>query len=154
MKFISHRGNISGKNTDEENRPSAILNAISLGYDCEIDLWLENNKLYLGHDYPEYLIREDFLKEFKDFLWIHCKNLEAFLWCARLTHKKCFNYFWHETDKITLTSFAIIWAYPGNQPIINSVAVMPELNNETELFACYGICSDNIQNYKEKYEKI
>ena len=71
----------------------------------------------------------------------------------------CFNlksihYFWHENDKITLTSRNIIWAYPGNQPISQSIAVMPELNEETQLFNSLGICSDKIFYYKEKYEKI
>ena len=153
MRFISHRGNIRGKNSDEENRPSAILNAISLGYDCEIDLWLENDMLHLGHDNPEYSIESEFLYDLADALWVHCKNIEALLWCDKRVNKRL-KYFWHETDKATLTSNRVIWAYPGNQPIPNSIAVMPELNKETKLSDCYGICSDYIEIYRERYEKV
>lgn len=60
-----------------------------------------------------------------------------------------FVYFWHNTDVMTLTSNNKMWVYPGNQPIKNSIAVMPEINND-EVTDCYGICSD----YIEKYEKL
>jgi hypothetical protein len=40
------------------------------------------------------------------------------------------NYFFHQEDDITLTSKGYIWAYPGKQPIKNSIAVMPELNKD------------------------
>jgi hypothetical protein len=58
------------------------------------------------------------------------------------------NYFWHQEDDVTLTSKGYIWAYPGKQPIKNSIAVMPELKNDN-LSECIGICSDNISNYKK-----
>ena len=47
MKFISHRGNIETINAEEENNPTYIEKAIQLGFDVEIDLRVENNKLYL-----------------------------------------------------------------------------------------------------------
>jgi hypothetical protein len=58
------------------------------------------------------------------------------------------NYFWHEEDTVTLTSFNWIWAYPGKQPIKGSIAVMPEINND-DISEAGGICSDFIKNYKK-----
>ena len=43
MKLIAHRGNINGPNPEMENNPEYILNTLSLGYDCEIDVHLINN---------------------------------------------------------------------------------------------------------------
>ena len=48
-------------------------------------------------------------------------------------------------DDITLTSKNYIWAYPGKQPIKNSISVMPELNNDVS--GCFGVCSDYIENF-------
>ena len=48
---------------------------------------------------------------------------------------------------MTLTSKSYIWAYPGKQPIKNSIAVMPEIHND-DISQCLGVCSDYIQNYK------
>ena len=50
MKFIAHRGNLSGKNLDLENNPKYIDAAINQNYDVEIDLRCNGNDLFLGHD--------------------------------------------------------------------------------------------------------
>ena len=52
-KYISHRGNLYGRDLDRENNLTSILEVINDGYDCEIDLWLLDNQLFLGHDKPE-----------------------------------------------------------------------------------------------------
>ena len=70
QKFISHRGNILGPDVSLENNPSYILEALSLGFDCEIDVWQINNELLLGHDEPTYKTSIDFLSEHKNSLWI------------------------------------------------------------------------------------
>ena len=57
------------------------------------------------------------------------------------------HYFWHQKDDITLTSKGYICAYPGKQPIKNSIAVLPELYND-DLGVCKGVCSDNILKIK------
>ena len=58
MILISHRGNIDGVKPTKENSPEYILEAISLGYDVEIDVWKVDGKWFLGHDEPEYAIQE------------------------------------------------------------------------------------------------
>lgn len=145
MKLISHRGNIDGRVPKKENHPDYIDQAIDLGYDVEIDLWNIDGVLLLGHDEPQYGISQYWLNERHHKLWIHCKNIEAIEWMNMV---KEFNYFWHENDTITMTSFNFIWAYPGKQPIKNSIAVLPELYND-DLDSCIGICSDYIKNYKK-----
>ena len=56
MKLISHRGNINGKQTVKENRSSYILNAISEGFDLEVDVWFINNVWFLGRDRSDFKI--------------------------------------------------------------------------------------------------
>ena len=144
MILISHRGNTNGKLPSAENRPDYIDEAIGFGFDVEIDVWLIDGVIFLGHDEPQYGITQQWLNERVDKLWIHCKNVEALEWFNIIDG---FNYFWHEEDTATLTSKLFIWAYPGKQPIKCSIAVMPEIYND-DVTQCVGICSDVIQNYK------
>jgi hypothetical protein len=53
MIYISHRGNVDGKKPHLENKPEYIDEAISLGYDVEIDVWCIDGGLMLGHDEPK-----------------------------------------------------------------------------------------------------
>ena len=141
MILISHRGNINGRFEDWENKPEYINDALSLGYDVEVDVWFVNGKFMLGHDVPQYENDYKFLMNEK--LWCHAKNLDALFEMK----KYAIHYFWHETDTVTLTSKNYVWAYPGKQPIKGSIACMPELENDNVLL-CKGICSDHIQYYK------
>jgi hypothetical protein len=145
MIYISHRGNIDGKKPHLENNPSYVDEAITLGYDVEIDLWWVDGRTYLGHDEPQYEIDDKWLSERVDKLWIHCKNIESLNWIRSTV----LHYFWHEEDTLTLTSKQHIWAYPGKQSIIGSIAVMPEIYND-DTSKCLGICSDNILKYKNE----
>lgn len=144
MKLISHRGNLEGRIPSMENHPDYIIKSIKLGYDVEIDLRYINNKFYLGHDNPEYEIDVEWIKKHSTNLWVHCKNLQC---VSKLYREKySLNYFWHEQDKVTLTSMGYIWAYPGLQKIKGSIAVLPELYND-DITDCIGLCSDFIKNY-------
>ena len=143
MKLIAHRGNIYGKNPQKENKIEYILQAIESGYDVEIDVRFIDSKWYLGHDLRGEEIQKDFLQH--PNIWVHCKNLKAL---EQLQGSKKINYFWHQKDEATLTSFGFIWAYPGKQPILNSIAVLPEIYND-DLSVCWGICSDIVGEYKK-----
>ena len=148
MIYISHRGNINGRIEDVENKPEYINDTILLGYDVEVDVWFVDGEWWLGHDKPQYKISVEWLEERQDKLWIHCKNVDALVELeSGNKHYDGFNFFWHETDTLTLTSLSFIWAYPGKQPIKGSIAVMPEIHNE-DVSQCYGICSDYIEKYK------
>ena len=140
MILISHRGNLNGRFELSENKPDYIDLAIRKGYDVEIDVWMIEGVLFLGHDEPQYGVTQDWLNKRYKKLWVHCKNIEAMEWFNVIG---TFNYFWHQEDAVTLTSKNIIWAYPGKQPIKGSIAVMPELNKDITS-DCIGICSDYI----------
>jgi len=70
MILISHRGNIDGPNKVRENSPYYIMEALTMGYDVEVDLWSRHGALYLGHDTYQYQIDLDWLGEKTKNLWI------------------------------------------------------------------------------------
>lgn len=148
MILISHRGNIDGRVESYENEPNYVDKALAKGYDVEIDVWYVNEELFLGHDRPQYRVNQKWIQDRKDELWIHCKNIDSIVYFNyRLVNR--YNYFWHQEDTVTLTAEGYIWAYPGKQPIKNSIAVMPELYDD-DITSCLGVCSDKIEYYSHK----
>jgi len=113
MKIISHRGNLLGPDPKAENTIKQIKLAIKKGFDVEIDVWVENNKIYLGHDKPEQEVPYNFFSKYGYSLWIHCKNIEALNFFRDNSSFLNYNYFWHDQDKVTMTSKGIPWCYPG-----------------------------------------
>jgi hypothetical protein len=147
MYFISHRGNINGPNSKKENSVNYIDNALNENFDVEIDLWFEKNNFYLGHDNPKYKISLSFLKKRK--LWIHAKNLECFYELSKYN----LNFFWHEKDKIVITSKGFFWNYPGTALSKKSICVFPEKYNIKKI-NCLGYCSDFIKIFYDRYNNI
>lgn len=147
MKLIAHRGLLKGPNKKLENQPHQVQTVLDKGHDCEIDLWVFDDRLYLGHDGPQYNVTEQFIKQAG--LWIHCKNLNAMAYCQSDIK---LNYFWHENDAYTLTSKGFIWAYPGKPLNEFSVMVLPEWEDETlaniKDRKCYAVCTDYISRLK------
>lgn len=139
MKYIAHRGLFEGPNRSLENQPNQIRRSLEKGFDCEIDLWVFDDRLYLGHDGPQYNITRDFLDQ--PGLWVHAKHLVALEWLQTTE----LNYFWHQEDHYTLTSHRWIWAYPGHPVGQKTVQVMPEMA-DPELknidWSAYAVCSD------------
>lgn len=145
MKIISHRGNLTGPNPKLENTPKQIKLAIKNNLDVEIDLWVSKNKIYLGHDNPEHKIPYKFLTEHQNLLWIHCKNLDAFMFLRERNEEfASYNYFWHQTDKLTLTSKGIPWCYPGTY-VMKGITVHCESDWRSVAHknpGILGICTD------------
>ena len=149
MIYIAHRGNVNTKIESLENQPEYIDEALRLGYDVEIDVWYKDREWWLGHDEPQYPIEFEWINKRAHSLWVHCKNIQSVEYFIENENDcKDINWFWHEEDTLTLTSFGYVWVYPGKQPIKKSIAVMPEINND-DVSKCDGICSDVIQKYKE-----
>lgn len=147
MKLISHRGNINGPNKQYENNPDYVKIALLSGYDVEVDIWVIDGKLYLGHDEPQYEIHlSEFWVQSKNRIWWHCKNIEALEYCKNMGNSRMSNFFWHQEDDYTLTSNGYIWTYPGKQLTKYSIAVMPELHND-DVSKSFGVCSDYIEKY-------
>jgi hypothetical protein len=142
MKIISHRGNLFGSNPKTENTSKQISLAIETGFDVEIDLWVVNGNPYLGHDNPEHPTTIEFLNQNSPYLWIHCKNIEALTWIKNKNTN--FNYFWHEKDKVTLTSLGIPWCYPETY-VTAGITVVWDFDWEKiikENPQILGICTD------------
>lgn len=133
--LIAHRGNINGRIAEKENDPRYVREALSLGYDAEIDVWYIDGQLYSGHDNPRYKIEYVFLIDPR--LWIHCKNLEA----MEFLSGKGLNAFAHDDD-IIITPNGYLWTAPGFPITKRSIAVMPELANDWDISLAYGICTD------------
>jgi len=155
MRFISHRGNIDGPNPRMENNPQYIDKAISSGFDVEIDLWVVDSKLFLGHDSGEHIIDKKWIFERSCHLWLHAKNIPAICWLSSASNNGL-NFFWHQNDDISRTSSGILWTYPGIELTSMSVCVMPEIADYThdEIGGAWGICSDLIKLHKDRYENI
>jgi len=117
MILISHRGNINGKNEIRENSIFYIMEALSMGFDVEIDVWNVDNEWFLGHDNPQYRINIEWILNRKSNLWVHCKNTEAVIELYKMDEG--INFFWHQEDLLTITSAGYLWVYPGNQPNYN-----------------------------------
>lgn len=145
MKFVSHRGNLTGKEIENENTIKQIEKAINLGFDVEVDVWKVNGQIYLGHDKPENKIDISFLLKNIDWLWIHAKNFDI---VSVLVYNDL-HWFWHENDKFTLTSKNKIWTFLDvfienavvNQPNDNSIFWTQKLYKK---YNFYAICHDNI----------
>ena len=157
MFYIAHRGNVNGPHEDENN-PDYVAKALASGYDAEVDLWVDEEfKLWLGHDKPQYRTSVKFFNTYIDRLWIHCKNPQAMSQMMYWTRSKNIspNFFWHNTDDYTLTSYGYIWTYPGKKLTGNrSIAVMPESAdiNVKDLMNATGICTDQVELFRFSVE--
>lgn len=154
MKFISHRGNIDGRNKQTENHPDQILKAISLGYDVEIDIWDVDCKLWLGHDEPEYETTVAFLLKHHQKLLIHCKNDAALF---KLHSVSELNIFTHADDPFTISSKNNLLIHPHTKTARRcGILIMPEMSTYTvnEILQFNGIVSDNIHFYENRFNFI
>lgn len=143
MIKIAHRGNISGPSQQNENEPSYIVKALKEGFDVEIDVWLIDDKLYLGHDMPEYLVGLSFVKN--DKFWCHCKNIDALKFLLH-NNVRCF---FHNTDDATLTSDGYIWTHPRKYLTEKSICVMPERDSFNIPKYVAGVCSDYVADLED-----
>lgn len=153
--YIAHRGNLIGPNPNNENNPLYIEQAILKGYDVEIDAWYKDGKYYLGHDKPTYPVNVKFLVEHGNRLWIHIKNEETL---NHIRKSSGLNYFWHNNDEFTLTSYGYVWAFPSKKIHHDYINLMPEINNlaasDFRFKNVCGICSDYIKNLKEEIQCV
>lgn len=173
MIYISHRGNIEGRQPNRENRVDYIFEALGLGYHVEVDVWGKNIKnslidrieLHLIHDKPDFYEPEGTeYKEVRDhshdiirnsghtliesdkIIW-HCKNLEAVLFFKK--HKPDAHYFFHDIDELVLTSHGMIWVHPESIPSY----IDCNLENTKDMIAVLpeNISSD-LSSWKRLYE--
>jgi len=152
MVLIAHRGNTMGPNPADENNPVYIQKALNLGFHVEIDVWMREGSVFLGHDEPQYLTTLEFIKHDTKII-CHAKTVATFQFLlANGLH--CF---YHNIDRATLTSNGKIWLYPGIETCKLGILVMPEWKNINygtntwlefilqNINKCYGVCSDYVQ---------
>lgn len=138
LLVISHRGNMEGRIPEKENSPEYIQSAVDFGFRVEVDVWFQDGSFFLGHDCPQYKTTISWLRE--NSLWCHAKNRDAF---ERLLHGGL-HCFWHETDKWTITSKGVVWAYPNN-PMKDCILVALEewdAEKHSTLKEIRGVCTD------------
>lgn len=157
MILIAHRGNTNGPNPKIENRPEYIQKALDEGFHVEIDVWLQSDGLFLGHDRPQYSTELEFLKQ-DDRIICHAKTVNTFQFLI----SNGLHCFFHDKDQATLTSQNKIWLYPGVAPCSLGILVMPEwpsidygIKNWIEFVvehreSCYGVCSDYVELIKKQ----
>jgi len=158
MIIIAHRGNLHGISPSRENEPDCIEEAIRAGFHVEIDLrvypTIDGGYRYcLGHDEPRYDVTHEWLKN--DKLFIHCKNVEALLYCNYYGHK---HYFSHDKDDVTLTSSGYFWTYPDNRIQLTRQSI-PVVYHRRDpiwdyraLIRCAGVCTDDPFYYQSILE--
>lgn len=154
MKLIAHRALRDGPNSQLENHPLEIVECLNLGFDVEVDVWLNNGQWSLGHNAPTYSVDFEFLN--RPQLWLHVKNWHAADKLVELYHSGYdLNFFDHNKDQRTLTSKGYWWSQPGLPAGHRGVVVMPEwttgaLQIEDALqFKCWGLCSDWVNRLQQ-----
>ena len=141
MYLISHRGNLNGAESENENNPKYLKIAINKGFNVEVDVRFEKEKFYLGHDFSQYEVNKNFL--LNKNIWCHAKTHNALLALDKINA----HYFWHQEDDYTITSKGFFWTFPGKKLLKKSICVLPEKANYKKI-DCLGICSDFIEKYK------
>ena len=143
MIIISHRGNIRGERLDQENRPSYIDCAIGNGYHVEIDVRVVDGELWLGHDRPQYKVTHQWIDKRKEYLWLHCKNVEA--------AKECWEYksFCHTSDPFSYVSNGKIWLHDLKMKMDDKIIIpllslidIKQLTDTCFYDNVHGVCTD------------
>lgn len=148
MILISHRGNIFGRNDARENTSSYIEEAIKAGFIVEIDIFSLAGQLFLGHDIENRLkIEKSWLDNKANNLLIHCKNLDAAVFCSKNPH---LNFFFHESDPYVISSVGWVIGHSSSRNQSGAICMLPERLGlkKDSVKNCAGICSDIISFYK------
>jgi hypothetical protein len=142
--WILHRGLSDGPSVELENNYENLLVRIREGWHVEVDIWFEDGRWWLGHDYDAAKQREISDSELEALsvgAWFHCKNVAALAEMSRLNQG--WRFFSHDRDEAVLTSTGQIWCYPGIF-CERGIAVLPERCDQWSLgkSGLIGVCSD------------
>lgn len=148
MRYISYQGIYDGTNYQNANTPPQISKALLAGFDCMMDVWRIDGKLYVGaNNDPNIEVTELYIQGARK--WINVQNDEMKEWIVTKPAKLYPNYFWFETPTpppayVTASNGKLIT--PGTVPINNdSVIFLPEITDKsmftTTHLKCYAVCS-------------
>ena len=164
MILYSHRGNLNGINSELENTPDYVDQALSAGFSVEVDIWRNDKKFFLGHDAPTTEIPYEWLEKRRDKLLVHAKNFNALaaLSFHHLNPTQELAVFFHEKEKYALVHNCrnshgiiiegVIWANCLDEA--NSKSIIPlltseDVSNHFPRKQIWGICSDYVADIKE-----
>ena len=146
MLYISYRGIFDGNNFQDANTPKQIGQALSAGFKCMIDVWRQDDKLYLGNDTPTIEVTANYLKGNK--FYINAKNSDMVAWLESQSATDYPNWFYFVPDAIyppiyvTASNGKLIT--PGTVPIdTNSIMFLPEIT-DTAMFSMVNVKSYGI----------
>jgi glycerophosphoryl diester phosphodiesterase len=140
MILIAHRGNYNSVQPDRENTLSYLHEAISHGYNVEVDIRLTNEGFMLGHDAPAYLITKSQITEISEYAWFHAKNYEALVALTEEGH----HVFAHDQDPWALTSRNVIWSH-NHHYNPKGIVCMPDVAVDSDIIlAATGVCHDRL----------
>jgi hypothetical protein len=146
MYYISYRGLVNGQNEQTENTPDQIGKALGMGFGVMIDVWRENNKLYLGSNVPTIEVSATYIQGRR--FWINARNSDMYNWLQSQSSSLYPNYFQVilPLQPSYTTSSGYLWTY-GETPASPTLSIMviPE-SYDSACFSCvnlraYGICS-------------
>lgn len=145
MILIAHRGNVDGRNP-QENNPLYLEEAIKQGFHVETDVWHTGGKFYLGHDAPMHPVNLEFLR--RDSVWAHAKTVDTF---AHLVRYPDVNVFYQDTDLVALTSRGYLWNHAKNRNVTTKGTVLTIVEHDGWLAVprlTHGVCSDYVMKYR------
>ena len=154
LKLIAHRGLLDGPCLEKENNIKIILSNIKEYPNIinELDIWIDSEEIYIGHDYQKNKIKPKILFE-------HSKNLILHIKGIKLTSEKSLNifnnvlsnchFFTHQEDDFVITNKGWIWSHPRNGFVKNTICVLPEkiesidsAIKKNKFKSLQGICTD------------
>lgn len=148
MKLIAHRGLTIGPNINLENKPKQIELTIKLGFDVEVDVWVIDDNIFLGHNNPTYPVDLAFLQNPQ--IWAHAKNYQALEYM--LDHD--IHCFWHQTDDRSFTSKGYVWTYPNKETFEKSILVVLDRELILDNKNIYGVCGDYVEIWKAENSNL
>lgn len=145
MIFIKHRAGIRD------------LRDLNEKLHAEIDVRYVDGAFYIGHDEPEEELEYSELKDVLPFLWVHCKNIEAY---RRLleNHENEIKFFVHNADDFAVVKGGYYWTTEPKALILPGTVLMdvmgtgylPETMSHI-LSEAYAICSDYLESWRAIY---
>ena len=154
FKIIAHRGLLNGPSSEKENNLENIKSNIKKYPELinELDIWIDSNHIYIGHDYPKNKIQFKILYENSKNLILHIKGVNLISPKGVKMFNKILNnchYFTHQEDDFVITNKGWIWSHPRNGFVKNTICVLPEkiealdsAIKKIEFNSLYGICTD------------
>lgn len=141
---IYHRGN-SRRAPAVENDPVRLSTIVAAGGHVEVDVWLHEGVVFVGHDAPATVVDWSWLVDIASRALIHCKDGATFVglrtWFAERGIEA--DLFYHTTEDYALSTGGKIIVYPGQPLFPNCLSMMPEsVGREATGEPCAEICSD------------